>query len=87
MWNEIQKVSLTLKPIIYCFYRPGGPGWTGLKKLISFRDHQQSKCHLAALTFEVPVPQCLDVIALANLLGESKDNRKCMFGNFTEKDL
>ena len=26
------------------------------KTLTSSRDHQQSKCHLAALTFEVTVP-------------------------------
>ena len=56
-------------------------------KLSSFRDHQQSKYHLAALTFEVTVPQCLDVIAIANLFAELKDNRKRMFRKFTEKDL
>ena len=37
--------------------------------------------------FKVTVPQCLDVIAIANLLAESKDNRKRIFGKFAEKDL
>ena len=55
------------------------------KAITSFRDHQQSKCHLAALTFEVTVPQCLHVIAFANLYTKSKDNRKRMFGKFTKK--
>ena len=59
----------------------------GKKPFLSFRDHQQSKCHLAALTFEVTVLQCLDIIAVANLLAESKDNRKRMFGKFSEKNL
>ena len=34
------------------------------KASTSFRDHQQSKCHLVALTFGVTVSQCLDIIAL-----------------------
>ena len=55
------------------------------KAITSFRDHQQSKCHLAALTFEVTVPQCLHVIAFANLYTKSKDNRKRMFRKFTKK--
>ena len=58
---------------------------TGKKALVRFRDHQQSKCHLAALIFEVTVPQCLDVIAFANLLAESRDNIKRLFGKFTER--
>ena len=37
------------------------------KALTYFIDRQQSKCHLAALTFEDTIPQCLDVIAIANL--------------------
>ena len=57
------------------------------KALTNFRDHQQSKCHPAALTFEVAVPQCLDVTAIANFFEELKDNRKRMFGEFTEKNL
>ena len=32
------------------------------KAFTSFRCHQQSKCHLAALTFQVTVPQCLQVL-------------------------
>ena len=57
------------------------------KTLTNFRDHQQSKCHPAAPTFEVTVPQCLDVTAVANFFEELKDNRKRMFGEFTEKNL
>ena len=60
---------------------------TGKKAVASFRDHQQSKCHLTALIFEVTVPQRLGVIAIADLFTESNDNRKHMFGKFTEKDL
>ena len=30
----------------------------GKKALDSFKEHQKSKCHIAALTFEVTVPQC-----------------------------
>ena len=67
------------------FLRTGFRNWK--KALTSFRAHQQSKCHFAALTSELTAPQCLDVIAIANLLVESKGNRNCMFGNFTEKDL
>ena len=55
------------------------------KAWTSFRDLLQSKGHLAALTFEITVPQYLDVIA--NLFTESKDNRKRMLRKFTEKDL
>ena len=46
------------------FLRTGFCNWK--KALASFRYHQQSKCHLAALKFEVTVPQCLHVIAIAN---------------------
>ena len=66
------------------FLRTGFRNWK--KFLISFRGHQQSKCHLAAVTFEVTVPQCLDVIAIAKLFTESKNYRKRMFRKFTEKD-
>ena len=57
------------------------------KALTSSRDHQQSKCHVAALTFEVTFPQCLDSTDIANVFAKSKDNRKGMFGKFIEKDL
>ena len=36
------------------------------KALISLRDHQQSKCHLAALTFEVTVPQCGNILEMTS---------------------
>ena len=65
------------------FLRTGFRNWK--KVLTSFRDHQQSKCHLAALTFEITVPQCVNLSAVA--FAESKDKRKRMFGKFTEKDL
>ena len=61
------------------FLRTGFCNWK--KALTSFRDHQSSKCLLAALTFEVTVPQYLDVVAIANLFAESKDHKKRMFGN------
>ena len=56
------------------------------KALTSFRDHEQLKCHLAALTLEV-IPLYFDVIAIVNLFTESKDNRIHIFGEFTEKGL
>ena len=31
------------------------------KILDSFKEHQKSKCHIAALTFEVTVPQCSNI--------------------------
>ena len=67
------------------FLHTGFHNWK--KALLSFRDHQQPKCHLATLTSEVTVPQCLDVVAIANLFAESNNNRKRMFVKFTEKDL
>ena len=57
------------------------------KSLTGFRNHQQSKCHLARLIFEDTVPQCLDVIAIEIFFAESKDNRKRMCGKVTEKAL
>ena len=42
---------------------------------------------LAIINFSKKSLDCLDVIAIANLFAESKDNRKYMFGKFTEKDL
>ena len=67
----------------------GGGEWGWLHclimPLISSRDHQLSKCHLAVLIFEITVFQCLDVIAKANLIAESKDNGKRMFEKFTKK--
>ena len=42
---------------------------------------------LAITNFSKKSLDCLDVIAIANLFAESKDNRKHMFGKFTEKDL
>ena len=56
------------------------------KALTSFRDREQLKCHLAALTLEV-IPLCLNVIAIVNLFTESQDNRIHIFGEFTEKGL
>ena len=44
------------------FLRTGFRNWK--KALASFRDHQQSKCHLAALTSEVTVPQCGNILEM-----------------------
>ena len=37
--------------------------------------------------FEVTVPQCLDVIPIANLFAESKDNRKRIFWKVRREKL
>ena len=58
---------------------------TGKKALTSFRDHQQSECRLAALTFEATTLQCHNVTAIANLFIESKDNKKGIIRMFTKK--
>ena len=42
---------------------------------------------VAMLNFNKKRLDCLDVIVTANLFPESKDNRKSIFGKFTEKDL
>ena len=56
--------------------------WPGENKEDAFL---RTYVHLAVLIFEVTVPQCLDVIAFANLLAESRDNIKRLFGKFTER--
>ena len=65
------------------FLSTGFHNWQ--RALTSFQQH--SKCHFAALTVAVTVPQCLDVIAIANLFVQSKGSRKRVFGKFIKKDL
>ena len=69
--------------VSFVFLRIGFCNWK--KAVTSFRNHQQSKCHLAALTFEVTVDQCLDAITIANFFAKSKGNRKRLFGKFTKR--
>ena len=38
------------------FLSTGFRNWK--KALDSFKQHQKSKCHIAALTFEITIPQC-----------------------------
>ena len=38
------------------FLSTGFRNWK--KALDSFKEHQKSKCHIAALTFEITIPQC-----------------------------
>ena len=46
------------------FLRTGFRNWK--KALTSFRDHQQSKCHLAALIFEVTVPEGGNILEMTS---------------------
>ena len=50
------------------------------KALKSFRDCQQSKCHLDAPTFEVTVPQFGDVLEMTSEghKAKMKENRQCL---------
>ena len=56
------------------FLRTGFRNWK--KALTSFSDHQQSKCHLAALTFEVTVPHCLNCYCYCKLVRRIKRQQK-----------
>ena len=47
-----------------CIFTTGFCCWK--KALSSFRDHQESKGHLAALTFGVTVPQCGNILEMAS---------------------
>ena len=81
--NHLQKLDQE-KNKEDAFLLTGFRNWK--KALANFRDHQQSKCHHAALTLDVTISKCLDVIAIATLFAESKCNRKRMFRKFTEND-
>ena len=50
------------------------------KALKSFRDHQQSKCHLAALTSEVTLPQYCEILEMTSEGHKTKmkENIQCL---------
>lgn len=48
--------------------------------LNKFKQHAQSKCHIAAVTFEVTIPQCGDILEMTSekIKSNMEDNRKCL---------
>ena len=50
------------------------------KALDSFKEHQKSKCHFAALTFEVTVPQYGNIQGMTSekIKSNMQENRKCL---------
>ena len=50
------------------------------KALDSFKEHQKSKCHIAALTFEITIPQCGNVREMTSekIKSDMQENRKCL---------
>ena len=50
------------------------------KALDSSKEHQKSRCHIAALTFEVTVPQCGDIQEMTSekIKSNMHENRKCL---------
>ena len=62
----------------YSFLRSGFRNWE--KVLTSSRDHQQSNCHLAALTLEVTVLPCGNILEMTSEVHKAKmkENRKCL---------
>ena len=60
------------------FFSVGFHSWN--KATNAFRLHQKSKCHLAALSFEVTIPSCGNVIEMSNesMKAGMKENRKCL---------
>ena len=60
------------------FLSVGFHSWN--KATTAFRVHQKSKCHLAALRFEVTIPSCGNVIEMSNesMKAGMKENRKCL---------
>ena len=56
-------------------------GFRNWKKAITrFADHQKSKCHLTAVTFEVTIPICGNIQEMTNesLKAKMKENRQCL---------
>ena len=62
----------------YYFLRSRFRNWE--KVLTSFRDHQQSNCDLAALTLEVKVPPCGNILETTSEVHKAKmkGNRQCL---------
>lgn len=50
------------------------------KALDSFKEHQKSKCHIAALTFEVTIPRCGNIQEMTSekIKSNMQENRKCL---------
>ena len=50
------------------------------KALDSFKEHQKSKCHIAALTFEITIPQCGNIQEMTSekIKSNMQENRKCL---------
>lgn len=60
------------------FLNTGFRNWK--KALDSFKDHQKSKCHIAALTFEITIPQCGNIQEMTSekMKSNMQENRKCL---------
>ena len=50
------------------------------KALDSFKGHQKSKCYIAALTFEITIPQCGNIQEMTSekIKSNMQENRKCL---------
>ena len=50
------------------------------KALDSFKGHQKSKCQIAALTFEITIPQCGNIQEMTSekIKSNMQENRKCL---------
>ena len=50
------------------------------KALDSFKEHQKSKCRIAALTFEITIPQCGNIQEMTSekIKSNMQENRKCI---------
>ena len=60
------------------FLSTGFRNWK--KALDSFKEHQKSKYHIAALTFEITVPQCGNIQEMTSekIKSNMQENRKCV---------
>ena len=60
------------------FLSTGFRNWK--KALDSFKEHQKSKCHIAALTFEITIPQCDNIQEMTSekIKSNMQENRKCL---------
>ena len=59
------------------FLSTGFRNWK--KALDSFKEHQKSKCHIAALTFEITIPQCSNIQEMISekIKSNMQENQKC----------
>ena len=60
------------------FLSTGFRNWK--KALDSFKEHQKSECHIAALTFEITIPQCGNIQEMTSekIKSNMQGNRKCL---------